>query len=70
MIAFPESMRTSEVAKLLGVAERTVRRWCKAGKIPARRVGEKLWLVKPRVLEERCPDLFAEMMERAEERAA
>jgi excisionase family DNA binding protein len=36
-------LSTEEAAELLGVKPKTVRLWAKTGKIPARRVGGKLW---------------------------
>ena len=35
-----EILKISEVAQLLKVSELTVRRWCKAGKLPAVKLGK------------------------------
>lgn len=41
----------TRIAQLLGLSEATVRRYCRDGKIPAVKVGPKLWRVKTRELE-------------------
>ena len=40
-----------EVARLIGVKETTVYRWCKQGKLPCMKVG-KHWRIRPAVLED------------------
>lgn len=35
----------AEVARLFGISERAVIRWCKAGHLGARKVGRKLWRI-------------------------
>jgi excisionase family DNA binding protein len=48
-------LTTTQVAALKGVHERTVRRWCEAGKVKAIGIGEvphKVWLIDPESVED------------------
>ena len=47
-----EYMTTTQVAKLLGVAQRTVVKWCKSGKLKAYRPGGRNFIVKAEDLDE------------------
>lgn len=38
-------INTKEMAKMYGVDEETIRRWCKAGKVEAKRIG-RTWYIK------------------------
>lgn len=49
-----EYLTTAQVAAAKGVTERTVRRWCEAGKIKATSIGKgahKTWLIDPASIE-------------------
>ena len=45
-----------EAAKLLGISERTIRRWLKDGKIPANRRPSGHWLVPMRWIEDQMKE--------------
>lgn len=38
-------IRASDFARLAGLPERTIRRWCASGHLPARRRGPRLWWI-------------------------
>jgi excisionase family DNA binding protein len=63
-INLDEGITPKLLASILGKTERTVRRWCASGAIPARRIGGT-WLIKPRVIADRDPDLWEEYQERS-----
>lgn len=44
------TFKPDEVAKIAGVTRRTVYAWIKDGKLPAHKMGPKLWVVHQRVL--------------------
>lgn len=50
-----EMVGTGEAARVLGVDDSTVRRWCEAGELPAEKVG-RAWRIDRQVVEERRPD--------------
>lgn len=60
MRAVPDRMTPKEVASLAGVTERSLQRWCKLGKIPARRRGGR-WIVLVDELRIQNIDLHDEM---------
>ena len=50
-IAPTELLSTGDLASLLGLSKSTIIRWIREGKIPARRLGEKLWRIPRREVE-------------------
>ncbi len=69
MCPLPPSMSPKEAAHLLNMTDRGVRKWCEAGKVPARRVGDR-WVINVRAMAERNPDTYAELVDRWRERRA
>lgn len=63
----PNTLTPKELAAMVGIDERTIRRWCVEGRIPARHVGGR-WRIKPEVLADRDPDLWEEYLESARRR--
>jgi len=45
VIMLGEALSTKDVAKQLGCTERTVRNMIKRGELPARRLGERVWMI-------------------------
>jgi excisionase family DNA binding protein len=65
----PDTLTPKELAALAGMHPKTIRQWCREGRIPARRIGGT-WRIKPDVLAERDPDLWEEYLEGARRRRA
>jgi predicted site-specific integrase-resolvase len=54
----------SEFAAAVGINVRSVQRWCRAGRVPCRRRGPKLWFLDMRAIrEQRESDLNAFVLE-------
>ena len=48
---FKRLLRVNNVARRTGLPERTIRHWAAIGRIPARRLGQKLWVFEPNDLD-------------------
>jgi len=60
--SIPKTLTVEQIAAGAGVSERSVRRWCESGAIPARKIAGE-WRVKPAILAMRMPDLWEEYAE-------
>ena len=41
-----ELITTEKAAEMLGVTQRTVRRWCNSGELPAQRTSGSWWVIR------------------------
>jgi excisionase family DNA binding protein len=50
--SLPERLlRVNNVVRRTGVPERTIRHWAATGRLPAIRLGKKIWAFKPAVIQ-------------------